>query len=35
MDHLSKYHLNRTVNEPANVVSRKLRKLEKFLVPSA
>jgi len=30
MDHLSKFHLNRTVNEPENAVLRKLRKLEKW-----
>jgi len=29
MDHLSKCHQNRTVNEPKNAVLRKLRKLEK------
>jgi len=29
MDHLSKFHLNRTVNELRNPVLRKLRKLEK------
>jgi len=30
MDHLSKFHLNRTVNELGNVVLRKPRKLEKW-----
>ena len=30
MDHLSKFHLNRTVNEPGNAVLWKLRKLEKW-----
>ena len=30
MDHLSKLHLNRTVNEPGSAVLRKLRKLEKW-----
>jgi len=29
MDHLSKFHLNWTVNEPENAVLQKLRKLEK------
>jgi len=35
MDHLSKFHLNRTVNELGNAVLRKLCKLEKrwCLVP--
>jgi len=30
MYHLSKFHLNRTVNELGNTVLRKLRKLEKW-----
>jgi len=30
MDHLSKFHLNRTVNEPENLVLWKLRKPEKW-----
>jgi len=30
MDHLSKVHLNQTVNEPGNAVLRKLHKLEKW-----
>jgi len=30
MDHLSKFHLNQTVNEPRNIVVRKLCKLEKW-----
>jgi len=30
MYRLSKFHLNRTVNEPENVVLRKLRKPEKL-----
>jgi len=29
MDHLSKFHLNRTVNKPGNAVLQKLHKLEK------
>jgi len=29
MDHLSKFHLNRTVNEPRSVVLRKLHRPEK------
>jgi len=29
MDHLSKFHLNRTFNEPGNVVLQKLCELEK------
>jgi len=35
MDHLSKFHLNRTVNEPRNAVLQKLRELEKLVAPSA
>jgi len=35
MDHLSKFHLNQTVNEPENVVLQKLRKLKKWVAPSA
>jgi len=35
MDHLSTFHLNRTVNELGNVVLRKLREPEKLVVPSA
>jgi len=35
MDHLSKFHLNRTVNEPENAVLRKLRKLEKLVALNA
>jgi len=31
---LSKFHLNRTVNESGNTILQKLRKLEKFVVPS-
>jgi len=30
MDHLSKVHLNRTVNKPGNAILRKLRKPEKW-----
>jgi len=30
MDHLSKFYLNRTINEPRNVVLQKLRKLENW-----
>ena len=30
MDHLSKFHINRTVNELGNAVLRKLRKPEKW-----
>jgi len=30
MDHLSKFHLNRTVNESENAVLQKLRELEKW-----
>jgi len=35
MDHLSKFHQNRTVNESKNTILRKLRKPEKWwrLVP--
>jgi len=29
MDHLSKFHLNRMVNEPRNAILQKLHKLEK------
>jgi len=35
MDHLSKFDLNRTVNEPRNAVLQKLRELEKLVAPSA
>jgi len=35
IDHLSKFHLNRTVNELGNVILRKLRELEKLVAPSA
>jgi len=35
MDHLSKFHLNRTVNEPGNAILRKLCELEKLVAPSA
>jgi len=35
MDHLSKCHLNRTVNEPGNAILQKLRELEKLVAPSA
>jgi len=35
MDHLSKFHLNLTVNEPGNAVLRKLREPEKLVAPSA
>jgi len=35
MDYLSKFHLNRTVNELQNAVLRKLRELEKLVAPSA
>jgi len=35
MDHLSKFHQNRTVNESGNAVLRKLRELEKLVAPSA
>jgi len=31
---MSKFHLNRTVNEPGNAVLRKLRELEKLVAPS-
>ena len=34
MDLLSKFHPNRTVNEPGNAVLRKLRKPEKVVAPS-
>jgi len=34
MNLLSKFHLNRTVNESGNAVLRKLRKLKKFVAPS-
>jgi len=30
MDHLSKFHLNQTVNEPRNAVLQKLREPEKY-----
>jgi len=33
MDYLSKFHLNRTVNEAGNAVLRKLRRLEKSMSP--
>jgi len=33
MDNLSKFHLNRTVNEPENAVLGKLRKLKKMVAP--
>jgi len=35
MDHLSKFHLNQTVNKPGNPVLQKLHRLEKWwhLVP--
>jgi len=35
MDHLSKFHLNRRVNESGNAVLRKLREPEKLVAPSA
>jgi len=35
MDHLSKFHQNRTGNEPGNAVLQKLHKLEKLVAPSA
>jgi len=35
VDHLSKFHLNRTVNELRNVVLLELHKLEKLVMPSA
>jgi len=35
MDHLLKFNLNRMVNKPRNTVSRKLRILEKSVVPNA
>jgi len=35
MDHLSKFNLNRTVNETRNVVLRKLREPEKLVASSA
>jgi len=35
MEHLSKFHLNRTVNESRIVVLQKLRKPEKMVAPSA
>jgi len=34
MDYLSKFHLNRTVNEMRNAVLRKLRRPEKSMAPS-
>jgi len=34
MDYLSKFHLNRTVNEAGNAVLRKLRRPEKSMAPS-
>ena len=34
VNHLPKFHLNRTVNESGNTILQKLRKLEKFVVPS-
>jgi len=34
MDHLSKFHLNRTVNEQGNAVLRKLHELEKWWRPA-
>jgi len=33
MDYLSKFHINRTVNEAGNAVLRKLRRLEKSVAP--
>jgi len=30
MEHLSKFHLNRTLNEPGNAVLQKLRKPKKW-----
>jgi len=35
IDHLSKFHPNRTVNEPRNAVLWKLREPEKLVAPSA
>jgi len=35
MDHLSKLHLNRTVNVPGNAVLQKLHRLEKMVAPNA
>jgi len=35
MNPLSNFHQNRTVNELGNAVLRKLRELEKLVVPSA
>ena len=35
MDHLSNFHLNRTVNKLGNAVLRKLHELEKYVAPSA
>ena len=35
MDHLSKFHLNRTVNESGNAVLQKLHEPEKLVAPSA
>jgi len=35
MDHLSKFHLNRTVNELGNAIFRKLLKPEKYVAPRA
>jgi len=35
MGHLSKFHLNQTVNESENAVLRKLRKPEKMVAPNA
>jgi len=35
MDHLSKFHLNRTINEPKNAILKKLREPKKLVAPSA
>jgi len=35
MDHLPKFHLYQTVNEPGNAVLWKLHELEKLVAPSA
>jgi len=34
IDHLSKFHLNQTVNKPGNTVLRKLSRLEKGSRPT-
>jgi len=35
VNHLPKFHLNRSVNESGNTILRKLHKLEKYVTPSA